>query len=149
MAEGTPITDRLGHLVSLRRIQRFLMTGGLGMVVDMTVLAAVVELGLLRPVFGKLVSAESAFLVMFAVNERWTFSQYGSTDRWDLARRLLTSHGVRIGGVAIATVVLYLLHNFYGVWYLLANAIGICAGVFANYIFESVFTWRVHQEAEA
>lgn len=147
MSLGTSdIVDRLSHLVSLQRFRRFLMTGGLGMVVDMSVLALVVELGLLRPVFGKLVSAETAFLVMFAVNESWTFSEVGSAERSALLRRLLTSHGVRIGGVAIATAVLYVLHNFYGVWYLFANAAGIGVGFFANYVFESFLTWRVHED---
>lgn len=146
MAADLGITDRLGRLASPTRFRRFLLTGGLGMVVDMVLLALVVELGLLPPVLGKIVSAESAFLVMFAVNETWTFSQFGSGEGRDLLHRFVSSHGVRIFGVAIAVGVLYVLHEIYGVWYLLANAAGIGFGFLANYTFESLITWRVHRE---
>lgn len=144
--DTTGIVDRLLGLVAPQRFRRFLLTGGLGMVVDMAVLALVVEAGLLRPVFGKVLSAESAFLVMFVVNENWTFSGHGSGEWRDVCRRFVSSHGVRLLGVAIALAVLYVLHSLYGVWYLLANAAGIGVGFLANYTFESLVTWRVHTD---
>jgi putative flippase GtrA len=146
VTDGPGIIDRLVGLVAPERFQRFLVTGGLGMVVDMAVLALVVETGWLRPVLGKVVSAESAFLVMFVVNETWTFSRFGTGEWRDLGRRFASSHGVRLLGVAIALGVLYVLHSLYGVWYLLANAAGIGVGFLANYTFESLVTWRVHRE---
>lgn len=138
--------EHLPQLLSVKRFRRFLMTGGLGMIVDMTVLALVVETSLLRPVLGKVVSAESAFLVMFVVNETWTFRSFGSGEASQLLRRFVSSHAVRIVGVAIALAVLYILHTIYGVWYLVANAVGIGAGFVANYAFESLLTWRVQEE---
>lgn len=119
-------------------------TGGVGLVVDMVALAFLVEVADLAPVAGKVLSAEAALVVMFLVNERWTFRRFGGLGLGELVRRFLTSHVVRLTGFGIALGLLYLLTSYLGVPYLLANGIGIGAGFVANYALESLATWRVH-----
>lgn len=133
-------------LVSLLRVRRFLLVGFVGMATDMALIAALVEGTGLEPVVAKFVSAEGAILVMFAINERWTFKRYQVGGWKGLWRRLFTSNAVRVVGVLVAAGILYLLHNLFGVWYLLANLIGIGGAFFANYVMESLFTWRVQQD---
>jgi putative flippase GtrA len=94
----------------------------------------------------KLISAESAIIVMFVLNERWTFDRWGEAAVLALLRRFLTSNVVRAGGVAVATAVLLVLSDYFGVWVPLANAVGIGVGFFVNFVFESLVTWRVHRE---
>jgi putative flippase GtrA len=132
-----------GELLSAVRMGQFLSVGVLGAVVDNAVLAALVEFAAIQPTVAKIGSAEAAIVLMFLLNEHWTFADTGTVSYAALGRRFLTSNTVRIGGAATALVVLYLLHEQFGVWYLAANVAGIGVGFVVNYVLESLFTWRV------
>lgn len=130
-------------LASFLRLRRFVLVGLIGLLADMATIAVAVELLGLRPIVAKFLSAEAAIVVMFAVNEVWTFDRFGEASPRELGHRFLKSNGVRLFGVLIAAGVLYVLHDLAGVWYLGANAIGIGVGFVANYVLESLLTWRV------
>lgn len=138
--EYPSVVDRL---LDMEYISRFLSVGVLGAIFDNIVLFLAVEFVAISPIVAKVLSAESSIILMFAINERWTFSGHGSAGYLEMARRLLTSNVVRVGGLAVGLFVLYVLHNKLGMWYLLANALGIGCGFIANYVSESIFTWRV------
>lgn len=142
---------RLGDLASGIRFGQFASVGVLGAICDNGVLLTLTALGVV-PVAAKLIGAETAIVVMFAVNERWTFATEGRPGLRALGRRFLTSNIVRAGGVLVATAVFALLVRFVSVsipvggtdlWYLGANLIGIGVGAIVNYIAEGLFTWRV------
>lgn len=137
---------RVRALVSSVRFGQFVSVGVVGFLVDNAVLALCVELFGLSLLAAKLVGAETAIVVMFVLNERWTFADAGGSSPRELLRRFLTSNLVRVGGVGVATGVLLALNGLFGVWYLLANVIGIGAGFVVNYTFESLVTWRIHRE---
>jgi len=82
---------------------------------------------------------------MFALNESWTFSEWGEPDYRSVLRRLGSSNVVRLGGLAVATVVLSLLVRLLAIPYLLANTVGIACGFSVNFLAESYFTWSVGQ----
>lgn len=130
-------------LRSLVRLKQFLSVGVTGAVCDTVVLVGLVEWVGLQPSVGKVGSAETAIVLMFVLNEYWTFSEAGSPGILPVIRRFLTSHLVRAGGAGTALVVLYVLHTWFGIWYLLANILGMVFGFFVNYVFESLVTWRV------
>lgn len=134
----------VGRLLSPARVGQFLAVGALGAACDTAVLAVLHgRLGVgLAP--AKVAGAEAGILLMFAVNERWTFSGEGEGGPGPVARRLVTSNAVRLVGLATGLGVLLLLASL-GVWYLAANAVGLGAGFIANYLFESLLTWRVHR----
>lgn len=115
-----------------------------GALVDNGVLIALVETGSLTPTPGAVISKECAIVVMFVLNERITFAGYGGRGVGSRGRRFLTSNLVRTGGAAIGIAVLYVLYAWFGVWYVLANVVGIGVGFVANYVMESLATWRVH-----
>lgn len=157
---------RLRAIVSGMRFGRFLSVGVVGFVVDTIVILVLTEFAtesllgataavaawlpnlvgqfVSPPLLAKLASAEAAIIVMFALNERWTFQRWGNAAVLSLLRRFLTSNLVRTGGVAVATTVLLILNGWFGVWVPLANAIGIAIGFVVNFVFESLLTWRVH-----
>lgn len=138
-----PRLGEVRELISGMRIWQFASVGILGFIVDQIVLAIAIELGGISVVVGKPISAEAAIIVMFVLNERWTFASWGKTGGRHLFSRFLKSNLVRVGGVLVAYVVLLLLHQRFGVHYLIANTIGIGMGFVVNYIAESLFTWRV------
>ncbi|AGN02685.1 GtrA family protein [Salinarchaeum sp. Harcht-Bsk1] len=131
--------------IQFTRIWQFVAVGAVGTACDFAVLIGLVELFDVWPVAAKIVSAETAIVVMFAINETWTFASWGVDTFRGILRRLLTSNLVRLGGMAVATVVLAILTTQYGVSYILANAAGIAAGFTVNYMMENLFTWRTHR----
>ncbi|MFD1587190.1 GtrA family protein [Halorientalis brevis] len=138
------IRARLRAIASGMRFGRFVSVGVVGFVVD-TIVITLLTVGFTVPTLGaKLASAETAIIVMFALNERWTFQRWGEAELVSLLRRFVTSNLVRTGGVAVATAVLLALNGWFGVWVPVANAIGIGVGFVVNFVFESLLTWRVH-----
>lgn len=138
-----PRLGKLHELFSGLRIGQFVSVGILGFIVDQSVLVIVIELIGISVVAGKPISAEAAIVVMFVLNERWTFASWGKTGLRPLLSRFLKSNAVRFGGVLVAYSVLLLLHEWFGIHYLIANTIGIGAGFVVNYVAESLYTWRV------
>jgi len=126
------------------RAGQFLSVGIAGAILDTLVLTLVVELTGAAPVLGKVVSAEASIILMFIINDKWTFSGEAAESMTATIKRFLRSNVVRAGGVAVALTVLFVLNSVFGVWYALANILGIGVGFVVNYVAESLFTWRVH-----
>lgn len=147
------LADRIpAPLRSRERLVQFALVGGLGFLVDQSVLIAIVEFTAfavelaghdLTLEVAKLIAAETAIVVMFLVNDRWTFQSWGSTAVRSQLVRLAKSNLVRVGGIAVATVVLSILVRQFGMSVPVANAIGILCGFAVNYTFETLYTWRL------
>lgn len=138
-------TSGLRATLRIDRLWQFGAVGLLGAVFDFAVLIALHELAAVDEVVAKVIAAEVAILVMFAVNERWTFANWGADGHRSVLRRLATSNLVRTGGIVVSTAVLWALVTYAGTWYVYANVVGIAAGFFVNYAFENLLTWRTHR----
>ena len=145
--------SRIGALRSRIRFGKFVSVGAAGAACDTTVLVVLTEAFGILPEIATLVGIETAILVMFAINEHWTFAGEGRRDRRSLAGRVARSHGVRAAGSLTQFLVFVLV--FRGVpvslslagidaWLVVAKATGIAVGMVINYVFESLFTWQVH-----
>lgn len=144
----------LSELLSFVRFGQFASVGVVGALFDNLVLATL-TLGFgVHEVWAKAVGIETAILVMFLVNERWTFAGEGLAGRGPLLRRLVRSHLVRSGGVTVQLVVYWVLTQEltislylfgYDLWFLAASPIAIGVAMIVNYTAESLFTWRVHR----
>jgi putative flippase GtrA len=149
------LPSRLRELASAVRFGKFVSVGAVGAVFDNTVLT-ILELGTGLPtIVAKVAGIETAILVMFLVNDNWTFRGEGDRGREPFLRRLLRSHLVRAGGSSLQLVVFTAL--YYGldvrvplfdvdVWFLVASVTAIGVAMIVNYCFESLFTWRVHRD---
>jgi len=137
---------RIRALWSTTRFGQFVGVGTVGATVDNVVLVLLVEATVLGPVVAKVLSWELGIVVIFAINERWTFSEYGKVGLRPLGRRFLRSNLVRLGGFLVTLAVLAVLVRRFDVWYVAANVVGIAVGFFVNYTCESLYTWQVHQE---
>jgi putative flippase GtrA len=155
----------LSALVSGVRFGQFVSVGAIGAVVDTIVLVTLAEVLGVFPEVATVAGIETAILVMFLVNDRWTFADEGGTGRGSFLRRLLRSHAVRavgsttqfvvfvvvfrgslaaLTGDAGAPAVEYLVFGV-NLWLLAAKGTGIALGMLVNYVFESLFTWKVHE----
>ncbi|MFC6973968.1 GtrA family protein [Halomicroarcula sp. GCM10025709] len=147
------VPDRFESLVSGVRFGQFVSVGVVGAACDTTVLLVLTEVFGVLPELATLAGIETAILVMFAINERWTFADEGDPE--SLPRRLLRSHVVRAGGSTTQFLVFVVIYRLLFVplsvagidlWILVAKGGGIGLGMLVNYVFESIFTWQVHHE---
>ncbi|MEF8801878.1 MAG: GtrA family protein [Halolamina sp.] len=145
------MSDVRDELLTASRFGQFLSVGVVGAGFDITT-SSVLTAGLgVPPELAKLVGAEVAIVVMFTINERWTFAGHGVAGQWALLRRFIKSNLVRSGGVGVQVIVVWLLTQlpialpFMGVdlWELATFPIAIASSLVLNYVLESLFTWRV------
>jgi putative flippase GtrA len=152
-----PGDSRLGRwltaLAAPRRFGKFVSVGVVGAVFDTLVLLTLVEgFGVLEEV-AVIVGIETAILVMFTLNDGWTFRDSGTGGWRATGRRLGRSHAVRATGSIVQFLVFVAVFRLPSVslsvvgidaWLLVAKATGIALGMLVNYVFETLFTWRVH-----
>jgi len=143
-------------LLSGVRIGQFVSVGVVGAIAETIVVFVLTALLGIWAIPAKVLGAEISILIMFLLNDRWTFASEGPSTLRSAGRRYFRSHLVRLGGIAVAFLVLWLLVDFTDVtvvvlgqdlWPTIANGVGIAAGLVLNYLFESLFTWRVQDGA--
>jgi putative flippase GtrA len=147
-------TGRVDALLSGVRFGRFVSVGAVGAVFDLTV-SSLLILGFDVPgEVAKVVGAEVAIVVMFFINENWTFADEASGGTVRTLGRLVKSNLVRSGGVAVQFLVVRSLADLsitlpvFGVdlWELIPLPIAIGVSMLINYVLESLVTWRVGAE---
>ena len=87
--------DALDELATGARFGRFLSVGALGAMVDLPISSALTLTALLEPQWAKVVGTECAIIVMFLINDAWTFDGQGAPGVRAKLRRLLRSNVVR------------------------------------------------------
>ncbi|MFB6160165.1 MAG: GtrA family protein [Haloferacaceae archaeon] len=151
MADGT----RTDALLSGVRFGQFASVGVVGALFDNATLATLKLAFGVSELWAKAAGVEVAIVVMFLVNERWTFADEGDAGRGPFLRRLVTSHAVRTGGVTVQLLVYWLLTQRLAVelvllgtdlWFLVASPVAIGVAMLVNYVAEGLFTWRVGAE---
>jgi putative flippase GtrA len=144
------------ELLSGIRFGKFASVGAVGAVFDTTTFVVLDQFLGVPTGVANAIGIEVAILVMFTVNDNWTFASEGNSDGRSLGGRLLRSHLVRAGGSTLQWTILYLVLVVYaigfdvslagvGLWPIVVKGGAIGIAMFVNYVFESLFTWRVHQ----
>lgn len=146
------LRSRLRTLASTGRVSRFVSVGVVGFVSDIATSTTLRELGVL-PELAAFVGIEVAVVVMFLLNDNWTFAGEGTDGLRATLRRFATSNLVRVGGIAVQLVVfvgvyrlLFVNLQVFGIdaWFIVGRVTGIGVGMAVNYVAESLLTWRVH-----
>ncbi|WP_253737908.1 GtrA family protein [Halohasta salina] len=146
------VPDRLAPLVSGAQFGQFLSVGAVGAVADTAVLTASTLLIGVPELWGKAAGIEVAVVLMFLLNERWTFTDHGAGGWRPLLARLGKSHLVRSGGVAVQLAVFWALTGPFSLqfrlggtdlWFLVASLVSIGVATLINYVFEGLFTWEL------
>ncbi|MFC7142347.1 GtrA family protein [Halosimplex aquaticum] len=175
MTDGSgTVRSRLASLVSGIRFGKFVSVGVVGSVCDTAVLVFLSDIVEAPPVLAWAAGVETAILVMFLINENWTFADHSEGGRESFLSRLKRSHAVRAAGVTTQFVIWWSIYNplyvdlSFGdvavlssaagvvglasalsgldLWLLVAKGTGVAVGMVVNYVFESLFTWQVHEE---
>lgn len=146
--------SRLRALASKGRLGRFVSVGVVGAGFDVTTATVLQELGV-YPELAVFIGIEVAIVVMFLLNDNWTFAEEGARGISATLRRLLTSNFVRGGGIIVQLATFRFFYRVVALdvqlagldaWFVASKVGGIGVGMVVNYVAESLFTWRVAAE---
>jgi dolichol-phosphate mannosyltransferase len=143
----TTIVDFLKQLVDIslypgraqdeiHNILCFGLVGITGIAVNM--LALIVFKNYIPLLYASFMAIELSIITNFILNDRWTFKENNDNT---FLYRMISYNGVAAGGMLINMLTLALLTMF-GVWYILANLIGILLGFAWNFIGNRRLTWK-------
>jgi putative flippase GtrA len=141
----------IDSLLSGRRFGKFVSVGAVGAVFDVATATLLSELGVF-PELAVFVGIEVAIIVMFLLNDNWTFAEQGAAGVGAALRRLVRSNVVRAGGIAVQLATFGLFFRVVALdlpvagidgWFVVSKVAGIGAGMVVNYVAESLVTWRV------
>lgn len=125
------------------RLIKFSTVGAIGAVINMGSLWILTELWGIFYLFSSVVAIEITIIMLFMMNDRWTFNDRKSTHIGQFIKRFLKSNLWRSGGLTINIGVLFFLTEYMGVYYFISNIFGIICAFLLNYILESRLTWKI------
>ena len=142
--------SRLLHVVKLAkntgeltRMLKFATVGASGILVNEGILFLLTEYFKVYYLISAAISIETSILSNFTLNELWTFRDRRSKGFTRMLKRTVKYNLVSLGALAINLITLFILVEFFGVYYLLANLIGIFIAFLWNFSINTLWTWRL------
>jgi dolichol-phosphate mannosyltransferase len=135
---GPPL--RVRARAALPRLSRYSVVGAGGIVVNNAVLLVLHGLAGLALLPATLVAVETAIVHNYVLHELWTFRRMRLS-----ARRFAAFSAVAVGALAINVSVVQVL-AWFGLFYLVANAVGIGAAFAVNIAVSSTWIWSEHTD---
>jgi len=123
------------------RVLKFCIVGSTGIIVNMGVLYVLKEFAGLPLMIASFIAIELSIANNFLWNDWWTFNQKYNKDGG--LTRLFRFHMVSIAGLVINMGILFSLTNMFGVYYMVANFIGILCGFVWNFMANRRVTWKM------
>lgn len=120
----------------LKQMGKFLIVGGLGTLVNTGSLVILYHQLHLALVVASALATELAIGHNFLWNDYWTFGRRGLS-----LNRFVRFNLVSLGGQCITVVTLWMLVRHIGLYYVIANLIGIGLAVIWNFAVNVHWTW--------
>jgi dolichol-phosphate mannosyltransferase len=122
------------------RILKFSVVGVSGVLVNMGMLYILTEYFDILYFISSFLAIELSIISNFILNDIWT---WGDRQKKKFLHRIIQYH-ISVGLTAIFAnwLILLLLTEVFGVYYLISNLVGISVGMFSNYILNDVWTFR-------
>lgn len=120
----------------LAKLSKFSLVGGTGVIVNSLALFYLYDRVQLPLAVASAVAVEVAIANNFLLNDRWTFGV-----KVPRLARFAKFNAVSLGGLAITTATLWTLATYLGIYYLLANLVGIALATTWNFAVNLVWTW--------
>jgi putative flippase GtrA len=124
------------HRSLLIRLSKFMLVGGTGVLVNNLTLLILFQWVHLPLLVASVLASELAIINNFYWNDRWTFK----STRISLSR-FARFNLVSLSGLLITTGTLWLLVSHLGLYYLVANLLGISLAMVWNFAVNSRWTW--------
>jgi dolichol-phosphate mannosyltransferase len=155
------ITDYIKHILSIakyslffrnnqvwnewKKIGKFGFVGLSGVLVNIGSLYLFTEYVGLYYVISSIVAIEISILSNFLLNDCWTFKLKEKSDTYiqNRLQRFFSFQCISVVGLIINIGILYFLTDFFGIYYLVSNLIGIIIVFFWNYLINRHVTWKL------
>jgi putative flippase GtrA len=121
--------------LSTARIFRFSVVGGTGVIINTSVLYVLSRWAGLPLVAASALAVELAAISNYLLNDTWTFAA-----RSPSLGRFAKFNTVSLAGLALNVLSVWLLTRL-GLYFLMADLVGIAAGFAANYVFSVRWVW--------
>jgi len=123
------------------RVLKFCIVGSTGIIVNMGVLYVLKEYVGFPLMVASFIAIELSIANNFLWNDWWTFHQKYNKDGG--LTRLFRFHMISIAGIVINMGILFSLTNMFGVYYMVANMVGILCGFIWNFMANRRLTWKM------
>lgn len=122
------------------RLIKFVCVGGSGLVVNMGLLYLLTEKLSVPYKVSSIIAIETSILSNFFLNNFWTWQERRGSAFF---QRMLRYHiSVLISAFLINWIFLVLFTEWFGLYYLVSNFIGIALGTLANFILNDKWTFK-------
>ncbi len=122
-----------------RRFIKFCIVGTSGFFVNQFFLWFLTEIIGIYYIFSSIFAIELAIGNNFFWNNLWTFKDRKVSDKKKIVKRFVKYNITCWGGDFLNVIILYILTEFFGIYYLVSNIIGILIAVIAKYSIS--FSW--------
>lgn len=122
------------------RVLKFSIVGASGVLVNMGMLFFLTEVLNLFYMISSVLAIEISIVTNFVLNDLWTWHD---RKKKNLLARVFQYHiSVGITAVVINWLLLIILTEFFGLYYLISNLIGISAGTLSNFVINDLWTFK-------
>ena len=141
--------DYLKHLYSLMRRSgelarfiKFCLVGGSGVVVNLGILWLLTDFGGVNDKLSSALAIETSIITNFILNNYFTFADRRPQGVRGFFACLLRFNVVSLAGAGINWGIYVLLTSLSGIYYVVAQAIGIAVAMLWNYLVNNWWTWK-------
>lgn len=120
---------------------KFAAVGAIGALINTIILFILTNFMGVYYLLGSPFAIETGIIFMFFVNNRITFEQKKEGVK-EIIEGILRSNFVRIFGILINIILLFVFTEFFGIFYLLSNIIAIAIASVFNFFGEREFNWK-------
>lgn len=129
-------------MIDFWRLFKFAIIGGIGATLNTSLLYVFTESLGLYYLVSSILAVEIAIVFQFTLNDFWTFRDRRSNSIKIFIWRLVKSNVWRTFGMAVNVSILFILTEFFGVYYIVSNFAGIFCAFLINYFLENKLTWK-------
>lgn len=133
------LMKRKGELL---RFGKFCLVGLSGVLVNIGLLWLLTEIIGLFYLISAAISIETSVISNFILNDFFTFPDRRSPTAKSFLNRLLKYNLLTLAGLGVNICILWLLTEFLGIYYLIAELFGIAAATLWNYLSNTWWTWK-------
>lgn len=121
------------------RVAKFLVVGLTGVFVNIGILYSLTEFAGLFYLLSSLIGIEASIISNYILNDLWTFGDVPGKHSW--LTRFVRFQAVSVSALLINFVTLFVLTEFFGVYYILSSLVGIGLAFVWNFIINRNITW--------
>jgi len=125
----------------IHRAVKFMIVGFTGLIVNIGFLFFLTERVGLYYLLSGLVGIEASILSNYFLNDLWTFGDI-KDNKYSRVSRLVRFHAVSATGILINLSTLYLLTTMWGIYYIIAEIVGIALAFTWNFLINRKYTWQ-------